>query len=146
MPTYLDAQISQNSGSFGSPLIPVTSTPALFGTLGLITAGAGPNLRVQFKATVTIGGSLIAPIVVPSVIIEIVRGLGGPGVGTTVYRAVMPLFLITTPTSTEVITIVGSDFLPPNPGFLTYQAFVSLTIGPLNRVGPESFNALAASD
>ncbi|MDT2170203.1 hypothetical protein P7H02_00480, partial [Paenibacillus larvae] len=49
--------------------------------------------------------------------------------------------------STEVITIAGSDFLPPNPGFLTYQAFVSVTgIALATRVGPESFHALAASD
>ena len=85
MPTYLDDQVSQNSGSFGSPLTPVDGAPLLFGTLGLITSGAGPNLRVQFEATVTISAIVS---VASSVIIQIVRGLGGPGVGTTVYTAI----------------------------------------------------------
>ena len=145
LPTYLDAQISQNSGSFGAPLTLVTSIPVLFGTLGLITAGAGANLRVQFKSTVTIGAIVT---VASSVIIQIVRGVGGPGVGTTVYTAIHTLPLLGVGVlSTEVITIAGSDFLPPNPGFLTYQAFVSVTgIALATRVGPESFHALAASD
>ncbi|ARF69092.1 hypothetical protein B7C51_16675 [Paenibacillus larvae subsp. pulvifaciens] len=144
LPTYLDAQISQNSGSFGAPLTLVTSIPVLFGTLGLITAGAGANLRVQFKSTVTIGAIVT---VASSVIIQIVRGVGGPGVGTTVYTAIHTLPLLGDAIfSTEVITITGSD-LPPNPGFLTYQAFVSVTgIAVATRVGPESFNALAVSD
>jgi hypothetical protein len=145
MPTYLDAQISQNSGSFGSPLTPVDGAPLLFGTLGLITAGAGANLRVQFEATVTISAFVT---VASSVIIQIVRGLGGPGVGTTVYTAIHSLPLLGAAVlNTEVITIAGADFLPPNPGFLTYQAFVSVTgIALATRVGPESFNALAVSD
>lgn len=143
--TFLDAQISQNSGSFGAPMTLVTGTPVLFGTLGLITAGAGPNLRVKFNATITIG-ALVS--VASSVIIQIVRGVGGPGVGTTVYTAIHTLPLLGADIfSTEVITITGSDLLPPNPGFLTYQAFVSVTgIAVATRVGPESFNALAVSD
>ncbi|MCY7490104.1 hypothetical protein ABNB59_15570 [Paenibacillus larvae] len=145
MPTYLDAQISQNSGSFGAPLASVTTTPALFGTLGLITAGAGANLRVQFEATVTISAIVD---VLSSVIIQIVRGVGGPGVGTTVYTAIHTLPILGVGVlSTDVITIAGADFLPPNPVFLTYQAFVSVTgIALATRVGPESFNALAVSD
>jgi hypothetical protein len=147
MPTYLDAQISQNSGSFGSPLIPATSTPALFGTLGLITAGAGANLRVQYEATVTISAIVD---VISSVIIQIVRGIGLPGSPgvTTVYTAIHTLPIIGVGVlSTDVITIAGADFLPPNPGFLHYQAYVSVTgVALATRVGPESFNALAVSD
>lgn len=37
MGTFLDAQISQNTSFSGGIAIPLSSTPALFGTLGLNT-------------------------------------------------------------------------------------------------------------
>jgi hypothetical protein len=140
---FLDEQVSQNSGSFGAPgtlLLPFTTE--LFGTLGLITSGAGPNLRVQFEATVTVSSIFAA---FSEVTVTIVRGLLGPGIGPIVYTAVRILPNLGT-LSTEVVTIAGSDFLPPNPGFLHYQAFVSTTSLGAVRVGPESFHAIAVSD
>lgn len=144
MPKLLDFKISQNSGSVGSPLTLVNGAPLLFGTLELDTSGAGPNLRIQFEATVSVSAIVS---VASSIVVQIVRGLGGPGVGTTVYTAVHSFPLLIDILDTEVVTVTGADFLPPNPGFLTYQAFVSVSgIDLATRTGPESFNALAISD
>ncbi|MCR8642500.1 hypothetical protein NV379_07465 [Paenibacillus sp. N1-5-1-14] len=142
---FLDSQISQNGSFTGSVGIGVTSTPALFGTLGLITSGAGAHLRVQFTATVTVS-SLVS--VLTPVTIQIFRGTG---VGATlVYSATESLPLGLLVLSETVFTATGCDYQPPNPdGFLIYQAFVSIPAGlailPV-RTGPESFNAAAYSD
>jgi small basic protein len=73
MGTFLDAQISQNISISGGIAIPLSSTPALFATLDLTTGGAGPNLRVQFTATIAI--SSLVTVAVP-ITIEIYRGVG----------------------------------------------------------------------
>lgn len=146
MGTFLDAQISQNIGFSGAIAIPVSSTPALFATLGLNTSGAGPNLRVQFSATVAL--SSLAAVLVP-VTIQIYRGVG-PG-RVLVYSAIetAPAAGALLVASRNIITVTGSDNVPPNPGFLVYQAFISIPggipIAPI-RTGPESMNAAAYSD
>jgi hypothetical protein len=146
MGKFLDAQISQNISTSDAAAIPVTATPALFGTLGLNTTGAGANLRVQFTATAAI--SSLALVAVP-ITISIFRGVG-PG-AVLVYSATeLPIVLgVVGVLNRIIITVTGADYLPPNPGFLIYQAFINTTGGVAvapTRTGPESFNAAAYSD
>jgi hypothetical protein len=146
MGQFLDAQISQNISTSDAAAIPVTATPALFGTLGLNTTGAGANLRVQFTATAAI--SSLALVAVP-ITISIFRGVG-PG-AVLVYSATeLPIALgAVGALNRRIITVTGADYQPPNTGFLVYQAFISTTGGLAvapTRTGPESFNAAAYSD
>ncbi|MEK4359530.1 hypothetical protein NYE48_21045 [Paenibacillus sp. FSL M7-1455] len=108
------------------------------------TAAAGPNLSVHFTATVTL--SAIVSVLVP-ITITIFRVVGG--VSTLVYSATQSLPVGTLLLTTEVITVTGIDLLTTNPGFVVYQAFVSIPGGLAvipTRVGPESFEAVAYSD
>ncbi|MEC0372451.1 hypothetical protein [Paenibacillus chibensis] len=145
MPRVLvDSQISQNVSTAGAVAIPATTTPALFGTLGLNTSTAGPNLSVHFTATVTL--SAVVAVLVP-VTITINRVVDG--VSTTIYSATESLPVGTLLLTTDVLTITGIDLLTTNPGFVVYQAFVSIPAGLAvipTRVGPESFEAVAFSD
>ena len=63
MGTFLDAQISQNISFSGGIAIPLSSTPALFGTLGLNTAGADyrpPNPgNSVYQAFISIPGGIV---------------------------------------------------------------------------------------
>ena len=51
MSTFLDARTSQNASLANSIAIPILflNTPQLFGQIGLQTAGAGANPRVQLR-------------------------------------------------------------------------------------------------
>ncbi|NQX69336.1 hypothetical protein HQN90_24685 [Paenibacillus alba] len=146
MGILLDEQISQNISTTGGISIPLSSTPALFGTLGLNTADAGANLRIQFSATVSLAS--IVSVLTP-VTITIFRGVGPSAV--LVYSATQsaPAVGLLEVLANSVMTVTGVDYIPPNPGFLVYQAFVSIpggvAIAP-TRIGPESFNAAAYSD
>lgn len=145
MPNRLiDSQISQNASTANAISIPASSTPALFGTLGLNTAAAGANLSVHFTATVTLSATIA--ILVP-VTVTIFRVVGATS--TLVYSATETLPVGTLLLTTDVITVTGADLLTTNPGFVEYQAFVSIPAGLAvipNRVGPESFEAVAYSD
>ncbi|BFH60965.1 hypothetical protein [Paenibacillus azoreducens] len=145
MPNRLiDSQISQNVSTAGAVSIPASATPELFGTLGLNTAAAGPNLSVHFTATVTL--SAVVAILVP-VTVTIFRVVGG--VSTLIYSATETMPVGTLLLTTNVLTVTGIDLLLTNPGFVVYQAFVSIPSGLAvipNRVGPESFEAVAYSD
>ena len=142
MAILLDQQVSQNASTAGALAIPVDVTPALFGTLGLNTSGAGTNLRVHFTATVTVSG--LITVLTPITIFRVVDGMS-----TLIFSATETLPVGALILTTSVVTANGVDYQPPNPGFLVYQAFVS-TSGLLEvfptRVGPESFNAEAYSD
>jgi hypothetical protein len=144
MAILLDQQVSQNASTANAISIPVSTTPALFGTLGLNVSGAGANLRVHFTATVTIAGlvTVLTPITVT--IFRVVDGIS-----TLIFSVTENLPVGTLILSQSVVTANGVDYLPPNDGFIVYQAFVStpglLAVFP-TRVGPESFNAEAYSD
>ncbi|MFF2498140.1 hypothetical protein [Peribacillus sp. NPDC058075] len=146
MGIFLDAQTSQNASYRDSISVPVTATPALFGTLGLNTTGAGPNLRVEFTFTATL--SSLAALLTP-VNIEIYRGTG---VGRVlVYSAQLTLPVAGLGVASEtLITLAGADFNPPSPNnFLVYQSFISIPGGIVvapTRTGPESFYAAAFSN
>ncbi|MCY9694365.1 hypothetical protein [Paenibacillus alginolyticus] len=146
MGIFLDSQISQNISTTGGTSIPLTAAGALFGTLGLNTAAAGPNLRIQFTASVALAATVA--VAVP-VTITIFRGVG-PG-AVLIYSATQsaPAVGAVAVLANSVFTVTGADHTPPNPGFLVYQAFISFTgliaLAP-TRIGPESFNAAAYSD
>jgi hypothetical protein len=143
---FLDAQTSQNASYRDSISIPVTTTPTLFGSLGLNTTGAGPNIRVEFTFTATL--SSLTAILTP-VNIEIYRGTG---VGRVlVYSAQLTLPVAGLGVASEtIITLAGADFNPPSPNnFLVYQSFISIPGGIViapTRTGPESFFAAAFSN
>lgn len=146
MGKFLDSQSSQNASYDGSISIPITATPALFGTLGLNVADAGPNLRVQFAFTATASAIVT---VATSINIDIYRGVGAGRVLVYSATAVLPVLGLGV-LSSETITLTGSDFNPPAPNnFLIYQAFISVPAGTLilpTRTGPENFYAAAYSD
>lgn len=144
--TFLDAQTSQNASYRNSIAIPVTTTPALFGTLGLSTVGAGANIRVEFAFSAAI--SSLAALLTP-VNIEVYRGVGP--VRVLVYSAQITLPVAGLGVASEtVFTLAGADFNPPSPSnFLIYQSFISIPAGIVilpTRTGPESFYAAAYSD
>ncbi|TVX93142.1 hypothetical protein [Paenibacillus agilis] len=143
MAKFLDSQISQNASYAGSISIPATTAPALFGTLGLNLTGAGPNVRVNFKATVSLSNLLG---VLTTATIVVVRISGGIPVVVYTATASIPAILLTT----YNFTISGIDNnvpVPAAPGFVTYQAFISVAgLNIIARTGPESFSALASSD
>ncbi|MBD8499217.1 hypothetical protein [Paenibacillus arenosi] len=134
---FLDGQVSQNASYANSLAIPATPAPALFATLGLDISNAGPGLvNVHLNATVTLGVLLA---VLGTAQITIVRN------GTVVVYSGIE----STPAvigSTASFTVTAVDFnVPTTPDFVIYQAFISVTgigIG-VNRIGPESFNAIA---
>ncbi|MDQ0269725.1 hypothetical protein [Cytobacillus purgationiresistens] len=146
MGKFLDAQTSQNASTNGAISIPVTTTPALFGTLGLSTAGAGANIRVGISLSVTF--SSLASVLTP-IRVDIYRGQG-PG------RALIYSATDTLPVaglglaSTTVLSFNAADFNPTSAdNFLVYQAFISAPGGILllpTRTGPETFYAAAYSD
>ncbi|MFB3161493.1 hypothetical protein P5G62_011705 [Neobacillus sp. 179-C4.2 HS] len=146
MTRLLDAQISQNISTSGGISIPLTTTPTLFATLGLNTSGAGADLRVQFTGTV--GISSLAQVAVP-ITVDVYRGIGPNRV--LVYSVTETSEVAGTlgVASRKILTFTGADSNPPNPGFLIYQAFVSIPGGiPIapTRTGPESFNAQVYSE
>lgn len=145
MPNVLvDSQISQNASTAGAISIPASSTPALFGSLGLNTANAGANLSVHFSATVTLSALVSVLVPVTITIVRVVDGVSFP-----VYTATESLPVGTLLLTTTAFTISGIDLLDTNPGFVVYQAFISIPAGIAiipDRVGPESFQAMAFSD
>lgn len=148
MVKLLDARTSQNISYSGGLSIPVSATPALFAEVGLITTGAGPSLRIQFTASVAL--SSLASVAVP-VRIDIYRGRQSDPNRVLVYSAVETTDVagVLGVASRKIFTVTGSDYVPPNPGLLVYQAFISIPGGvPVapTRTGPESFNAAAYSD
>ncbi len=139
----IDTQVAQNSSTTGSIGIPLTAAPVLFGTLGLNTAAAGPDLQVQYTATATVSSTLA---VVAPVVVSIFRVVSG--VSTPIFSLTETVPIGTLALATVSLSVNGIDFQPPNPGFIVYQAFISapgLVLFP-TRVGPESFRAVAYSD
>jgi len=140
MSQFLDARTSQNASLANSIAIPilVVDTPQLFGQIGLQTAGAGANPRVQFSGTV----SLQLPLALVSVTITIVRGT--LSTDPVIYSASSTFSLSVL--APQVITFSASDFNPPITPQLTYTAFISSNLLGTIRVGPESFDGALYSD
>ncbi|WP_334075755.1 MULTISPECIES: hypothetical protein [Paenibacillus] len=137
---FLDAKVAVNSTGGTA----VTTTPAIFGTLGLDTSDAGPDLEIQFSAMVTISVASAAPTDV-TITINRISSLGT----VPIYTVTEGFPNITAEGGQFAFTITGADYQPPNPdGFLIYQAVVSVdsTTATPTRVGPESLIAAAYSE
>ncbi|MFK0522697.1 hypothetical protein ACINKY_10885 [Paenibacillus illinoisensis] len=140
MTTFLDARTSQNASLANSISVPilVINTPQLFGQIGLLTAGAGTNPRVQFKGTV----SVTLPLALAGITIRVVRGT--QATDPAVYSATATFALSVL--APQVITFSGNDFNPPILPQLTYTAFISSNLLGTVRVGPENFDGFIVSD
>ncbi|WP_339306789.1 hypothetical protein [Paenibacillus sp. FSL R5-0519] len=140
MSQFLDARTSQNASLANSIAIPilVINTPQLFGQIGLQTAGAGANPRVQFTGTV----SVQLPLALVGITITIVRGT--LATDPVIYSATSTFSLSVL--APQVITFSASDFDPPVTPQLTYTAFISSNLLGTIRVGPENFEGALYSD
>lgn len=143
MTTFLDARTSQNASLANSISIPIQTfvTPQLFGQIGLLTDGAGANLRVLLKGTVTINLSFSGNTTF-GIIVTIVRGT--LATDPVIYSATSTFD--STPRAPKVFTFSASDFNPPLLPQLTYTAFVVTDTIPAFRVGPENFDGFVVSD
>lgn len=141
MAQFLDARVSQNATSTNSISIPipVINTPTLFAQIGLLTAGAGPNPRVQIKGTITVQ----LPLALFIVTITIVRGT--VATDPIIYSA-STTYGLSGIIAPEVITFSANDFNPPITPQLTYSAFISTNLLGTVRVGPENFDGFLVSD
>ncbi|MDQ0661316.1 hypothetical protein [Paenibacillus sp. W2I17] len=140
MSQFLDARTSQNASLANSIAIPilVINTPQLFGQIGLQTAGAGANPRVQFKGTV----SVQLPLALVGITIAIVRGT--LATDPVIYSATSTFSLSVL--APQIITFSADDFNPPITPQLTYTAFISSNLLGTIRVGPENFDGALYSD
>ncbi|WP_028595839.1 hypothetical protein [Paenibacillus assamensis] len=133
----LDAQGSQNASYTPSILVDVTSTPAVFGTLGLdISGAAGAAVGVHLYATVT----LTTVTTIPSIVnVSIIRN-GSTLVYSSAITTPNPLYT----TFDCKVTAFDHD-VPATSGYVLYEVRVSGNGSDVNlrRVGPESFTAIA---
>lgn len=138
MTTLIDARTSQNASYAGSIAIVnlVIDTPQLVGQIGLQTAGATTNLRVEMSGTVSVQLPLVP--IAATFTVTIVRGT--LSTDPLVYSASEALGIAIL--GPQVLTVAASDFNPAIPvsGQLTYTMFVSSNALGTIRVGPESFN------
>ncbi|MCP1184180.1 hypothetical protein [Paenibacillus sp. 1781tsa1] len=141
MTQFLDARTSQNAALFNSISIPipVINTPQLFAQIGLQTAGAGANLRVSLKGTITVR----LPLALFQVRITIVRGT--VATDPIVYSANFT-YGLSGLLNPEVIVFSANDYNPPIQPQITYTAFISTNLLGTVRVGPESFDGFIVSD
>ncbi|WP_416296680.1 hypothetical protein ACM7Q1_06760 [Paenibacillus illinoisensis] len=141
MTQFLDARVSINATSTNSISvpIPVINTPTLFAQIGLITASAGANPRVQLKGTITVQ----LPLALFVVRITIVRGTLATDPIIYSANSTYGLSGILAP---EIITFSANDFNPPITPQLTYSAFISTNLLGTVRVGPENFDGFLVSD
>lgn len=140
MGTYVDGRTSQNASTANSIAIPILliNTPQLFGQIGLVTAGVGPNPRVILKGTV----SVQLPLALVGITITVVRGT--VPTDPVVYSATSTFSLSLL--APQVIAFSADDFLPPITPQLTYTAFITSNLLGTVRVGPESFDGILVSD
>lgn len=142
MTRLLDARSSQNASKTGSIAYGFpNSIPQPFARIGLLTDGAGENLRVLLKGTVTVEVPFVGGIAA-SYTITIVRG--ELATDPVIYSSTATYDF--TPESPKVITFSASDFNPPFLPQLTYTAFVSAGQAPSFRVGPENLDGFVVSD
>ncbi|MCL6457670.1 MAG: hypothetical protein K6T85_06660 [Gorillibacterium sp.] len=142
MTTFLDARTSQNASFANSIAIPilVINTPQLIGQIGLITLGAGTNVRVQLSGTASFQLPLLP--IATTITITIVRGT--LPTDPLIYSASESLNLAIL--GPQVLTAIASDFLPPVTPQLTYTMFAAADALGTIRVGPESLNGSVVSD
>lgn len=142
MGRFLDQRSSMNAGT--TVAIPLSSTPALFGDIGLQTQGIAGNgfgnngsLVVDLTGTIGLDQASAA-----TVTINVVRG-GSIAGGTIIYTAVIP-----SSNRGAIVSFSAQDLLAPAAAQTQYTAFVSSVApggSPLGtRIGPEAFWGLAS--
>ncbi|MDR0266994.1 hypothetical protein [Paenibacillus sp.] len=138
MGRFLDMRVSENSSTFGSPGTAVTTTPALFGVIGLQTqnvAGTGTNgLIVDLIGTIGLSNTGAS-----TVTINIQRG------ATTVFGSGVIIYTAEAHfegNETRLITVNSVDLTAPAAAQTEYTIFIRGT-GTVTRTGPESFSGIA---
>jgi hypothetical protein len=140
MGTFLDLRSSMNAGLSGFPEVPLTTTPVLFGVIGLQTRNVA-NPIVDLTGMVGISD----PIVGNTFTIDICRG-------TTVFNPANVIYSVTLGARVslfaDIYTFTAQDLLAPAAAETVYSAFISG--GPLIvlsgvRSGPEVFWGIASN-
>ncbi|GGA31628.1 hypothetical protein [Paenibacillus physcomitrellae] len=134
MSTFLDARSSMNSNTVGAPGVALTSTPTLFGIIGLQTQGVA-NPLVTLTGSVGISGDFG-----DTYTVEIVRG-SSIATGTVIYTA---SGVVTATATTQVVSFTAQDLLAPAALETVYTAFVSGVTTAI-RNGPEVFMGTATA-
>ncbi|RUS46469.1 hypothetical protein [Cohnella sp. AR92] len=139
MGTFLDLRSSMNSSRTGFPNVPLTTTPALFGVIGLQT-GNVVNKVITLNGTVGISD----PVVGNTFTIQVLRG-------TTTYNAANVIYTATLGVRVslfgDLYSFSAQDLLAPAAAETIYSAFIFG--GPLIvlsgvRSGPEVFWGIAS--
>ncbi|GAB2718088.1 hypothetical protein ACFQWB_14270 [Paenibacillus thermoaerophilus] len=140
MGTFLDLRSSMNANATGSIGVSLTTTPALFGIIGLQTQNVA-NPIVTLTGTIGISG--FAGLIGSTFTISVVRGTTG---GTTIYTATVPFSLSIA--EAELVSFTAQDLLAPAAAETVYTAFISgsaALVASGARVGPEVFWGVASS-
>ncbi|CAM3719318.1 hypothetical protein COLU111180_04740 [Cohnella lubricantis] len=138
MGTFLDQRSSMNAST--TIAIPLSTTPVLFGDIGLQTQGiAGNGLGNNGSLIVNLSGTIGVSLGVASTVtINVVRG-GSIAGGTIIYTAQSPFLSAVS----QNISFSAQDLLAPAALETQYTAFVTGTgLGGVlagTRVGPEAF-------
>ncbi|MUG44089.1 hypothetical protein QNH46_06875 [Paenibacillus woosongensis] len=134
MGTFLDARTSVNSNRPGFPGTPLSSSPELFGIIGLQTQNV-PNPIVILHGSIGILGD-IGDVVT----IEIVRG-ATYAPQNVIYRIEN---VVSESTDTQLTNFVAADINAPAAPETIYSSYVS-GISTSVRNGPESFVGMAST-
>ncbi|MFC5650757.1 hypothetical protein ACFPYJ_16910 [Paenibacillus solisilvae] len=134
MSTFLDKRTSMNSNTVGAPGIALTTTPALFGIIGLQTQNA-VNPIITLSGTVGISGDFG-----DTYKIEIVRG-ASYSLANVIYTAEGVVTAIAT---TEFNAFTAQDLLAPAALETVYSSFISGVTTSV-RNGPEVFSGEAST-
>ncbi|EFM12986.1 conserved hypothetical protein [Paenibacillus curdlanolyticus YK9] len=139
MGTFLDMRSSMNANASGSIGVSLTTTPQLFGIIGLQTRNVA-NPIVTLAGTIGISGGALGN----TFTVEIVRGVTG---GATIYTAEMAIALNVL-NGNALYSFNAQDLNAPAAEETVYTAFISG--GPLAvltgaRNGPETFYGTASS-
>ncbi|MFC4807992.1 hypothetical protein [Paenibacillus sp. GCM10023250] len=134
MGTFLDKRSSMNSNTVGSPGTALTTTPALFGIIGLQTQNVA-NPIVTLSGTIGISGDFG-----DTYTIEIVRG-ASYSAANVIYTAVG---VVTAVATTQITAFTAQDLLAPAALETVYTSFVSGATTSV-RNGPEVFSGEAST-
>jgi hypothetical protein len=143
MGSFLDLRSSMNSNITGAPGTSLTTTPVLFGTIGLQT-------RNVISPIVTLSGivGVSSPVTGTNATVEIqiVRGTTG---GTTIFIATNETIGGIINEGVQTISFTAQDLLAPAAAETVYSAFVrgstAVVISGSLRFGPEVFWGIASS-
>ncbi|GIO10757.1 hypothetical protein J19TS2_03120 [Cohnella xylanilytica] len=139
MGRFLDLRSSMNSSITGAPNTPLTTTPVLFGVIGLQTDNVA-NKVITLTGMVGISD----PIVGNTFTIQILRGTTTYSPANVIYTATLG---VRVSLFSDIYTFTAQDLLAPAAAETIYSAFIFG--GPLIvlsgvRTGPEVFWGIAS--